>query len=110
MTARRFESAETLLEQLRSSTAVKSPPWVVQLVQFTVGYYRLHKGEAGPALEALKQANLSDPRVLYYFAEAKRGVGEVEEANEIYRRLVDWNEPGLGHALVLEPSKKRLDR
>ncbi|MHC4930948.1 MAG: tetratricopeptide repeat protein [Planctomycetota bacterium] len=110
VTARRFEAAESLLEQLRSSAAVGSPPWVAQLVQFTVGYYWLHRGEAESALEALEKANHSDPRVLYYLAEAKRRVGEVEEANEIYTRIVSWNEPGLGHALVLDLAKKRLGR
>jgi len=101
-----FVSAGARVKELQD---LSQTPWEIRLAAFTEGYVALRSGDAMAALEAFVRAPLpSDPRFLYYLAEARFAAGERDKAAELYARVVDYNAPSLGHALVYSPARARL--
>ena len=70
---------------------------------------RHRKGDAPAAVAFLEKASKNDPRVAFHLAEALRGAGRTAEADALYRKVVRWNAPSLGHALVFRRAKERIE-
>jgi tetratricopeptide (TPR) repeat protein len=103
-----IEAADFLLKKLKEESAGESAPWVAWLLRFNEGYVLLAKGDAEGAAAALRTASLEDPRVLFHLAEAELALGHIAEAMALYRKVVRWNAPSMGHALVVGRAKVRL--
>jgi len=104
-----LETARGRLEALRNLTSERGAVWHDQLLQFAEGYVRLKEGDAPAAVAFFEKSARTDPRVVFFLAEALRAAGRSGEASDLYREVVHWNAPGLGHALVLDRAKERLE-
>jgi hypothetical protein len=94
--------------RIKELADLSETPWEIRLTAFTEGLVALRSGDAMAAIEAFERAPLpSDPRFLYHLGDARLRAGQQKEAAELFRQVVDYNAPSLGHALVYSSARAR---
>lgn len=96
-----FESALEIAEQLQSRiNADRTPDEMRNLVHPLMGLINLERENYEQAIRHFRKSNPENPFGLYFGAVAREGAGDLDHAQELYRKAAYWNEPGLGYALI----------
>ncbi len=65
-----------------------------------LGLIHFEKGDHAKAIEHLNQGDQEDPYILYHLAVAESKAGDPAKADELFSKVADMNQNGLGYAFV----------
>lgn len=65
-----------------------------------LGLIHFEKGDHAKAIEHLNQGDQEDPYILYHLAVAESKAGDLAKADELFSKVADMNQNGLGYAFV----------
>lgn len=92
--------ADAALARTAALVSRRNNPYEAEELHEVQGLLALQQGRHADAIAHLAQAGKTDPYVLFQHATALEGAGRPAEAAAVYRQVADWNEGGLGYALV----------
>lgn len=75
-------------------------PTEIQDHHSLLGLIHFEKGDHAKAIEHLNQGDQEDPYTLYHLAVAESKAGDPERADELFNKVADMNQDGLGYAFV----------
>lgn len=75
---------------------------------YLAGYLKLEAGDYAKAIEELKQTDLTDPFHKLLLARAYEKIGEVANAQKLYKEITEFNQLTLERALAYPEAKKKL--
>jgi len=65
-----------------------------------LGLIHFEKGDHAKAIEHLNQGDQEDPYILYHLAVSESKAGDKTWATELFKKVAEMNQNGLGYALV----------
>jgi tetratricopeptide (TPR) repeat protein len=75
-----------------------------------LGRIYFEKGDYGKAIEHLKQADQENPYTLYVLAVAESNAGDKVRADELFKKVANWNEDSLNYAFVRSKAMKAVKK
>ncbi|HYV04805.1 MAG TPA: tetratricopeptide repeat protein [Blastocatellia bacterium] len=80
----------------------------VPAYHYLAGYIKLEAGEYAPAIEHLKQSDLTDPFRKLLLARAYEKSGDAANAQKLYKEITEFNQLTFERALSYPEAKKKL--
>ncbi len=102
-----FALARQKAEAHRALVAQERNPRRFEGYHALLGLAALREHEDGKAIDAFRQADLTDQYVRYQLAVALENAGRPEEAKQIFREVAEWNFNSVGFALVRREAMRR---
>jgi len=95
-----FETALAKADEQLAKIQEDNDPNEIQDHHDLLGLIHLEKGDHAKAIEHLNQGDQEDPYILYHLAVAESKAGDPARADELFSKVADMNQNGLGYALV----------
>ncbi|MFQ5602400.1 MAG: tetratricopeptide repeat protein [bacterium] len=95
-----FETAMAKADELKSKINLNADPKEMENHHELMGYISYDKGDYQKAVEHFDQADQDNPYALYHLALAEAKTGNDTRANQLFKKVADWNENSLEYAFV----------
>ena len=97
---RDFETALTKADEQLAKIQEDNDPTEIQDHHGLLGLIHFEKGDHAKAIEHLNQGDQEDPYILYHLAVAESKAGDPAKADELFSKVAEMNQNGLGYAFV----------
>ena len=102
-----FESALALAEEYKAMLEDIGNPAIMKNHTWLLASIALAQGDHARALELFGQEEIDWVFMMYYHGLAKEAAGDMEGAEELYKKVANWNLDGIWYSFV---RKKAIDK
>ncbi len=95
-----FDKAMVKAGEYKAKIEAGKDPKEMENHHALVGRIHFEKSDYGKAIEHLKQANQENPYTLYLLAVSESKAGDKARADELFKKVANWNEDSLNYAFV----------
>ncbi len=95
-----FETAMAKADEHLAKIQADNNPNEMEDHHDLLGLIHFEKGDHVKAIEHLNQGDQEDPYILYHLAVSESKAGDKTKATELFKKVAEWNQNGLGYALV----------
>jgi tetratricopeptide (TPR) repeat protein len=95
-----FTKAMAKADEYKAKIEAGKDPKEMENHHALVGRIHFEKSDYGKAIEHLKQANQENPYTLYLLAVSESKAGDKARADELFKKVANWNEDSLNYAFV----------
>jgi tetratricopeptide (TPR) repeat protein len=102
-----LKKAKEKAEEYRVAISAKNDPFDIRMYQDLIGSLALAEKRYDDAILELEKASQRNCYILYRMAEAYAAKGEKDKANELYSKVVNFNEYNWGFAFLRAKAQKK---
>ncbi len=103
-----FKTAMSKAEILKTKIDTEKDPLELKNYYQLLGHINFQKGDYQAAIENYKMGDQKNPYTLYHLALAEEKAGNSVNANELFKKVANWNESSLNYAMVRTNAVKQV--